>query len=226
MERNSLIQRIEGIVEDSWNENKAPLLLSKLGNEAGGEVAKEARSYAGSLANFIEKDIPNVRIVKHSKIESLTGAVPKRITDNADDLLAPVQSSRVKKARFAERFWDAFRTHLMAGQRRHVIPRSATSPLQVLDLESVKEPPEGSLEIVRDLIDQGVASDETYRRIVSWIRQNDCKVEDFANKDTASTRDTDGKDLLRCLLESLDESDARRISLPLDIAQKLSRARP
>ena len=58
MERSSLIHRIEGIVEDNWNENKTPLLLSKLGNEVGGEVAKEARSYAGSLANFIEKDIP------------------------------------------------------------------------------------------------------------------------------------------------------------------------
>ena len=117
MERSSLIQRIEGIVEDNWNENETPLLLSKLGNEAGGEVAKEARSYAGSLANFIEKDIPSVRIVKHSRVESLTGAVPKRVTDNPDDLLAPIQSSRVKKARFAESFWNAFRTHLMAGQR-------------------------------------------------------------------------------------------------------------
>ena len=55
------------------------------------------------------------------------------------------------------------------------MPRSAISPLQVLDLESAKEPPEGSLEIVRDLIDQAVASDETYRRIISWIKQNDCR---------------------------------------------------
>ena len=140
MERTSLIREIAKLVEDSWKTTKSPLLLSKLGNEANGEVARNARSYAGSLANFIEKEVAEVRIVKHSKVTSLTGAVPKRITDNPDDLLAQVQRSS-------------------------------------------------------------------------------------ARKNTDGRQDVDRKDLLRFLLESLSESDAKRIAIPLDIAQKLSQVR-
>lgn len=140
MEKISLAELIVKVVKESWSTNKSPLLLSKLGNEEGGEVARSARVYAGSLARFIENEVTDVRIVKHSKIASLAGAVPKQITDDADHLLAQVQSSSVKKT-----------------------------------------------------ID--------------------------------GTRNAGRKDLLRCLLESLDESDARRIDIPLDIAQKLSQVR-
>lgn len=140
MERTSLIREIAKIVEDNWKTTKSPLLLSKLGNEASGEIARNARSYAGSLANFIEKEVADVRIVNHSKIASLTGAVPERITDNPDDLLAQVQRSR-------------------------------------------------------------------------------------AGKITGGQQDVGRKDLLRFLLESLSESDAKRMDIPLDIAQKLSQVR-
>lgn len=219
-ERDALIKKIAGRIDEYWDKSGAPILLSSLGNTEGGEVARQAREFAGSLANFIEREVPRARIVKHSRVLSLIGAVPKNVTEDSDDLLENVQRSS-KNARFVEVLWNAFKNPLDADKRRFVRPRSADEPLHIVDIDRDDPPPDGSYEIPGNSIDQNRSISDTHSRIVAWIEENSCKVEDFIKK-PATTQNAGGRDLLRCLLESLSEDDARRISLPLDIAQKLS----
>ncbi len=220
-EKDTLIKKIDQMINEHWSKRETPILLSTLGNAEEGRIAREAREYAGSLANFIEKEVPSARIVKHSEVHSLIGAVPKQIAENADDLLESVQRSS-KKARFVDVFWNAFRNPLDADKRRFVLPRSADLSLQIVEITSDEPAPDGSHEIPCNSIDQSVPVNETYSRIISWIEASACEVEDFV-KTPVAQQDPGGRDLLRCLLESLSENDAKRMSLPLDIAQKLSR---
>ena len=58
-DNQELDSRIVTAVERYWNDHGIPILLSQLGNEDGGDIARRAREQAGGLATY--QSVPGKR---------------------------------------------------------------------------------------------------------------------------------------------------------------------
>ena len=224
MNKKDLQREIIDAVTRSWEDDNKGLLLSALGYLKDGMIARAARDYAGSLKSFIDAEIPEVRIVEHSQIRSLIGVVPNHITDEGDTILEMSRSARRPKWYFKEHFWNAFKNPLDKDERRFIVPHTDVGSPRVVDIKSTDAPPSGSHEVARRLIDENVSSDTIYDRVIEWIKNTGSRIEEYT-KTIGTVSKGGGRTLLAQLLESLDECDAKRITIPLDIVQKLSNIR-
>ena len=221
--KTELQNKITETVESNWKNEQTVLLLSTLGRLDGGSIARYAREHASSLRAFIDTEVPRVKIVEHSRVGALIGVVPKDVTEDTDTILATRRRHKEGKLFFFQHFWKAFRNPLGSNERRFVVLQSNTSPLAIVDIGSHEAPPTPSYEVLHHLIDNNVTNDETYSRVLKWIADTGCQAEDFIRKPKTTTSDGRHMTVLYRLLESLDESEAKRMNIPLDIAEKLSR---
>ena len=222
--KDELQRQIMEAVTRSWEADSKVLLLSALGDLKDGGIARSAREYAGSLKSFIDTEIPEVRILEHSQIRSLIGVVPNHVSEAADSILDKSRSETIRKVYFKEHFWNAFKNPLDSEKRRFVVSHTNVNSPDVVDIPSADQTPSNSHEVSRSLIERNISSDEIYDRIIKWIKDTGSLMEDYT-KTTRMISEGGSRTLLLRLLESLDECDAKRISIPLDIAQKLSRIR-
>ena len=208
-------ERVVALVVQWWADHATAMLLSRLGTEEGGEVAREARRQAGSLAGYLTQMDGRVRLVHPSFDPLRLGVVPASVGDVDVDGLFDQQASRPTAAQFQRAFWTAFRVPLEPQKRRFI---RLERPVRFMDMEG--EGATGWLEVPREYIagaeDDNAVVEENANR---WLSVNELSRQDYLQH--GGQRRRYGNDLLDRVLDALDPDDRRRITMPLDVVYKL-----
>lgn len=221
-----LDQRIIDLVQQSWDEHQTPLLLSRLGAQDGGEIARLAKQEAFSLAGYLRDRLgEDVRVIQHSTKPVVVGAVPADVQGEPADFDAWLERTHGQSIgmppRFHPAFWAAFRVPLEESKRRYM---SLVPPLRFIDAFP-EERPEGDnyAEIEWEYIDSDVEPSEVQQNVDDWLEANGLEPQPFlaANKPGGGRSSSD--DLLGRLISALSVEDQKRVSLPLDIVARLRR---
>lgn len=215
---DELDRRIVDSVQQHWDDQQAPLLLSELGGR--GDIGVRARNAEGSLANYLRARLADsVEVIRHSAKSSVVAAVPAGAAGGLDfDSLLdkPVgRSPDTSQLRFVSALWAAFRRPLNAGEERYV---SVQRPIRFVDV-AAGEQPANRIAIPRECISGAPGAIE---RINKWIDENKLDRTPFLFEERACER-LPSNDVLGRFLLALDPRDLARISIPLDVVDKLRR---
>lgn len=221
-----LDSQIIRLVREWWDEHQTPLLLSRLGNQDNGEVARQAKEQAGSLGAYLHRRLPeHVQIIQHSTKSPLIGALPAdvdiSVIEDVDVLLDQTRSQTPRTSqRFHPAFWAAFRKPLLESRRRYT---SVHAPPQFQDVLPADQP-DGFVEVDRKYIVGTEAEvEEVQKTIQLWLADNGFESTEFLATRPTATAQLPSDDLLGRLLLALESDDLKRLSMPLDIVDKLRR---
>ncbi|WP_350647141.1 hypothetical protein [Pseudomonas sp. HY13-MNA-CIBAN-0226] len=204
-----------------WQAKNEPLLLSKLGQAASSRGFALHTELGGlKLSQFIHHYLDDeIEVSSPNASGLLLGALPKQPV--AVETAAIAERPSVPPATFNRAMQAAFERPLADQMERWIrtvptvhymdIPPSESAPAAYTKLES---------RYLSRAEDGGTGSD-FYERIKLWIHDQGLDINDFTHKPTSNTEG--GPSLLTQLMESLTESELKRISLPLDIVAKLMR---
>ena len=225
-ELSNLDSRIIELVRQYWDEHRTPLLLSRLGGEYNGDIAREAKEQAGGLGVYLRQRLPDhVRVVQHSTTHALIGAIPSDAdtgeSGNFDTLLNQTRDHAIQTAqRFQPAFWAGFRKPLHESSRRYM---SVQAPVHFRDVLGDNQP-DGLTEIQREyVVGPDAETTEVQQKIEEWLEDNGLEPTSFLMTRTTETVQLPSHDLLGRLLLALDPDDLKRLSMPLDIVNKLRR---
>lgn len=220
--------RIVELVQECWREHQMPLLLSRLGTQEEGRIAEVARQQSGGLADYLRTKLSDrIRVIQHSTKSMVIGAIPSHVsTDIGDDFDAVLErtysSAESSFLRFRPAFWTAFRKPLSGENRRYI---SLKEPIHFLDTPSMEQL-EDYAEIQQHyIVDFDADAPEVLRSLKKWLEDTDLDVALFALTRKAEGSRHPYNDLLDRLLCALDPHDLKRISMPLDVIEKLRRQR-
>lgn len=221
-----LDQRIISLVQQSWADHQVPLLLSRLGAQDGGEIARLAKQESFSLAGYLRDRLADdVRVIQHSSKPVVVGAVPADVDGEPGDFDAWLERTHGQSVgmppRFHPAFWAAFRVPLDENKRRYM---SLVPPLRFVDAYP-EDRPEGDnyAEIEWEYVDSDVEPSEVQQNVDDWLEANGLDAIPFLASNKPSGARSSSDDLLGRLLAVLDPEDQKRVSLPLDIVAKLRR---
>ena len=217
-----LENRMVEVVEKYWQEHNKPLLLSQLGN---GDVGRQATAEAGGLARFIETRLHDrVRLIQHEDARQLIGAIPCTVDLGSGSESELLERSRTvaegSDQRFASAFWAAFRKRLAIGYGRWV---RSERPVRFEDVRDGFEAAEGFVEVDRSyIVDPDAGTDAVIAKINAWSEDKGVQLDAFLR--TRERESGSGSDsLLGQLLDSLDLDEMKRVTMPLDVVDKLRR---
>lgn len=222
---SELDQRIVDLVQQAWDEHRTPLLLSRLGAQDGGEIARMAKQESMSLAGYLRDRLADdVRVIQHSTKPVVVGAIPVDVESQPGDFDQWLERTHGQTVgpppRFHPAFWAAFRVPLDEEKRRYMATRP---PLRFVDAYP-EDRPEGDshLEIEWQYIDSHVEPSEVQQNVEEWLEANGLEAEPFLST-RPNPRSGPSDDLLGRLIGSLEPDDLRRVSMPLDVIAKLRR---
>ena len=222
-EYEDLDSRIVDLIRQHWEKEKKPLLLSQLGSRDSGDVAKRAKSMMGSLGVYLRVRLSaSVRVLQHSTKPVVVGAIPSDVdvpASDVDRLLGQGSEPGKGVRRYYAAFWAAFRKPLDPSERRYL---HVDLPCHFRDSgdEAVAGP--GYTEIERSFItDQGADDTKIEESIREWLESKGMEAQAFYQSRDGTTLPQD--DLLGRLVTALDADDLKRMTVPLDIVQKLRR---
>ena len=220
-----LIDETVRTVEEFWNENEQPLLLSVLGSLDGGRISQYAKLRAGGLRPFLENFIADrLLVVQHSGNQTIVGVVPigerTQETTNWDSLLEGT-SSKSSPLRLHPAFWAAFRKPIDNSLERYI---QVSDSVMFIDVKSDDAPQDG-IHIERQyIIGLEASPEEIYETAMQWITKNKLEVSNFLHKPSfAGTSKLPSNDLLGRLILALDSQELQRTSIPMDVVAKLRR---
>ena len=209
-----LDDQIVTLVRQFWTENSRPLLLSQLGGQDSGNIAKRAREEAGGLGAYVRTRLSDrVRVLQHSTKPTLIGVIPLDEdipTDDSDELLNQTQTQSDKTTfRLHPAFWAAFRKPLDDSLRRYM---STQPPLHFKDVRQEIQSSD-FIEIAHEYIVAADAEATTVQQtITKWLADNGLDAAAFgrANRPTPLPSD----DLLGRLLLALEPEELKRRGCP------------
>ena len=168
--------RIVELVRQSWEQARRPLLLSQLGNEDGGAIARHARATEeGGLEKYLRACLrTEIDIISHSGNPKVKYALPADSGIDAGvghDRIIEEAYAAPSKPRFIPAFWAAFRKSLEPAKRRYLHP---SEPVQFDDLDSLPDGMEaGLVEIERKYIAaDDAAHEEMLGNIKTWLNDH------------------------------------------------------
>ena len=225
-EPSDLDSQIVELVHRCWDEHHIPLLLSRLGGERNGDIARQAKEQAGSLGAYLRKRLADhVRVVQHSIRPTVIGAIPSDVvageSGDFDTLLEQTRGHAMQTAqRFRPAFWAGFRKPLPESSRRYM---SVQAPVHFRDVLG-DDRPDGFIEVQREyVVGPDTETTEVQHKIEAWLADNGLEPTPFLMTRPAETAQLPSHDLLGRLLVALDHDDLKRLSMPLDIVNKLRR---
>ena len=222
-----LDQRIIDLVQQSWEEHQVPLLLSRLGAQDGGEIARVAKQEAISLAGYLRERLADeVRVIQHSTKPVVVGALPADVDGESTDFDALLERTHGQTLgmppRFHPAFWAAFRVPLDEDKRRYM---SLVPPLRFTDAYPEDRPDgDNHAEVGWEYVNSDAEPSAVQRNVDEWLEENGLDAAPFLAASKPSNPRSSPEDLLGRLLAALPVEDQRRISLPLDIVAKLRRS--
>ena len=234
MDKKKLNQTITELARAAWDAEKRPILLSTLGTQDGGDIARAAKEHAQSLSKYIGDELAaEILLVRHSTNPVVVGIVPqnpetKSISefDSILEICLSPQDQQNRFVRFHPIFWQAFRRPLLVGHKRYL---TSGDKLKVEDIPEAEPQPEGAVEIEKEFLadSEGETSNEDiYKNIELWADKHALQSAQFSFGAVARRfrdhRILDSGSLLVRILESLDKDDLRRMNMPMDIIQKLA----
>ena len=222
---HDLDQRIVSLVQQSWEEHQMPLLLSRLGAQDGGEIARLAKQEAFSLAGYLRDRLTDgVRVIQHSTKPVVVGAVPAEVEGGPSDFDAWLERTHGQSVgippRFHPAFWAAFRVPLDENKHRYM---GLVPPLRFVD-SYPEDRPEGEryAEIEWEYIDSDLEPSEVQQNVDDWLEANGLEAAPFLATNRPTAR-ASSEDMLSRLLAALDLDEQKRLAMPLDIVAKLRR---
>jgi hypothetical protein len=217
----SFQQFIVDEVNRHWQAKSEPLLLSKLGQAATSRGFVLHQELDGlKLSQFIHQNLGDeIEVFSPNSSGILLEARPKQPV--AVDIPAIVDRTSLPPATFNRAIQAAFERPLADQVERWI--RTAPT-VHYLDLPTSENAPAAYKKLERQYLSSaqdGGPSTDFYERIKLWIHDQGLDINDFTHKPSSNTEGAPS--LLAQLMESLTESELKRISLPLDIVAKLMR---
>ena len=224
--------QITDLVERHWQEHQTPLLLSRLGDQVSGEIARLDRlekAPSEGLGNYIRRRLADrMRVIQHSVNPTITGVLPAKMASKTVEeinalLEKTLRGSSAAKSRFHPAFWAAFRKPLNESNRRYM---SIEEPIRFQE-SSEESHPSGFLEVPGSYIsNSAMDDDQTLQNAENWLTDHNLR-KDIYLIDAKSKPDLSRpRNLLDRLLFSLEPKELSRISMPLDIILKLRKQAP
>lgn len=215
---NELDRRIVDSVCRYWAEERKPLLLSQLGGH--GDIGARVKSVASGLEAYLRHRLADrVTVIRHSANPAVVAAIPTDAAPegNCDSLLEKTvgRATGVGEPRFAPALWAAFRMPLDAAKNRYM---SVARPIRFVDA-APEDCPAGEVEIRREYISD---APDMVERIDRWLEENNLDRAPFLLHDRHGGQ-LPPNDVLGRFLMALDPGDLERISIPLDIVNRLRR---
>ena len=216
-------------VQNFWNQQRRPMLLSSLGTALDAQTMREVRHVSGNLATYIRMQLPgSVSVVKHSTNPTIIAAIPSseaHFTQDWDHLLARPPSDIDKRAkRFNRVFWTAFRKPLDDSSARFL---SCDGPIRFVDVPPGTAPP-GSLEIPQAYIPGDAATDsDVAQRIADWLGCNNLEETPFLYTPRSPRQETaqplPADDLFGRLILAFEPDELDNVAMPIALVAKLRR---
>ena len=229
LQPEDLDNRITDLVEQHWQENQTPLLLSRLGSHCGGEIAQLVKTRGRGLGNYLRHQLEGrVQVIQHSANPTITGVVPAGATPNTDEeidaLLEKTRHGSSSSApRFHPAFWAAFRKPLDESNRRYL---SVDAPIRFQE-SSGKNPPDRFREVPQNYIsDSTMDDDQILQNAEKWLKDNELQRNIYLINSQSKSDFGHPRNLLDRLLFSLEPKELNRVSMPLDIILKLWKQAP
>lgn len=222
---------IVNIVTERFHATRQVVLLSLVG-QALSKQGLEVRKVLGEqrLADFIRTNLSDrLAILSLPADPKIVAAYPSGVDLGTE--IDPLGSSAVRpalratetvsrKERIKREVWFAF-SHRLAPENGRVLRLSPI--IEYVDYPRDGEPPIG-YQIDNDMIvppGSMVTSDRNntiYSNIVNWATKNNIELSDIFERETERRSN---RSVLDVLLTSIPESDLSRISMPLDIVNRL-----
>ena len=224
LQTDDLNAKITDFVRASWERGGKPLLLSQLGNEDNGTIARLARDFAGGLERYLQTQLSDtITIIHHTDNPKVKFALP--IDVNADDFGgwdSLIETFLVEKSkvtlRFFPAFWAAFRKFLTPSKKRYL---HIEHPIWFKD-SSTEEINSDLVEIDPQYVSLPEAPDsDVTANIFRWLEDKDFPAQKFTLDDQQPIRKSDTRNLLDEIFVSLENDELRRLSIPMDVAKKL-----
>ena len=216
--------RVAALVEQWWREHETPMLLSRLGAEDDGAVARDAKARAGGLTAYLQQQLADkVRVLQPSFNPLLRGAIPASVKEEDIDVDASFEQCGERAfPRFYPAFWAAFRKPLDEHSRRFV---SENPPVRFEDSDG--HCPAGFVEIPSDYI--GHAGDDdsvVLERVRQWLKQQEIPEAVYTKGGSEHRPTQPAGHLLDRILDALEPEERKRVSMSLDLVFKLRRLPP
>lgn len=231
MEPHELNERIVELVEQHWDDQQMPLLLSRLGGRDRGEIARLARQQSNSLGAYLRQELADrLQVIQHSERPVLIGVLPldAEAESDVDGWLENAQGKSGSGApRYHPAFWAAFRKPLDEMKSRFI---SIAPPIRFQDTFP-EDGPEGFVEVGREYIaDSEMDAAEVLENAQDWLEENNLQPAAFLAASSGDDRRErrgaaahSGDNLLDRLIDALDQNELKRVSMPLDVVVKLRR---
>ncbi|MGF7211586.1 hypothetical protein GGE65_006203 [Skermanella aerolata] len=238
---DSVKEKIVNRCNSHWSENKRVYLLARIGIDLHGEVDFIKTTLGMKLVDFVRNEMRDVvNLASPNKASPIYGIFPKHVSIPSSEL--PYffeQPKKIESVRFNSRVWAAFTRSIPNGCHRIFF----IDTLHFEDSLVAVQSSDNIMEIPSDL----VVSEETENRaeavaknIVKWATDSRITLDSLLVSRSGKLNYTsqapyevdrpssykksfrqDDASLLARLIQSLDHKEMSRVSLPLDIVQKL-----
>ncbi|MNN27977.1 hypothetical protein D3C81_1415300 [compost metagenome] len=213
-------------VETWFNQSGQGLFLSTLGLD----LSKNCHGFrelldGRKLAEYIQTEMQDtVNIIEHSTNRLIKIVVPVQRGETTEGASEPELSvANEGIPRYKRGVWLAFTRPIIDGQKRVI--KLVSSPF-FKDVPSCDEVPEGFVAIANEKISQGERTASTvHKNIQAWLSENRLTPAIAEMGDTNEfEKNASGTSILERMLSVLNESELKRVQLPLDIVNKLLKA--
>ena len=223
---DDLHRRIVRSVHECWEHQKLPVLLSWLGNQNGAELSTVTKEHGMTVKQYLSIRLSDqVRVIQHQTNKELVGVLPIAVDVSAeggeDNLLERTRRSETATIpRFHPAFWAAFRKPIEESKRRYL---TDTEPVRFRDVPFDDEL--FGVEIGREYI-VGLDADpsQVQKKIQDWLEKNEVESEIYLSGGRVPPAES--RDLLDRVLDSLEPSELKRVTMRLDVILKLRRQPP
>jgi hypothetical protein len=228
---------IRKMVKTAWDDNQIATLVSHIGSKLVQEYDLKKDLEGLKLAEFIKKELhEELSFIDSPKDSMIKALVPADAKIN-EDTSAYFPSSKFtsdselvnfKRIDFDRSIWKAFSSPLQEGSSRHIRIEPSiifednetphAKPEHFIILKELIVPKDSMTKVDRDI--------QIQKNILKWVTDNSIDIEKvklptLANRDKSSNFDS----VFSLLIKSLDDSDVKRVVIPLDIILKLQNKR-
>ena len=225
LSETELDERLVELVNQWWTTHHRPLLLSQIGGYDNGKLAAAVKARGRSLAAYIRNRLSDqVDVVRHDEKPQLVGAIPAgedmAKLGGANALLEQTMRPPSGSVRFHRAFWAAFRQPLDESKGRYV---SLNAPIHFQDIPLGEPRPDDFLEVDRTYIVDTEDDVHVQGKIENWLAINSLDSAIFEVSKAQTSKSSPANDLLGRLLDTLDPDQLARVSMPLDVVDRLRR---